>query len=109
MWSYAWADEKFELLWGSRPIGSISAAATRVPPRFGVWAEISRARERSRPARPPLTARLPPRNARRLIPECERQESRAIEDPPRECLPRAEDEARVPGHPVDRRRRPPRL
>ena len=39
MWSYAWADEKFELLWGSRPMGSISAAAVSVPPRFGVWAE----------------------------------------------------------------------
>ena len=31
MWSYAWADEKFELLWGSRPMGSISAAADQRP------------------------------------------------------------------------------
>ena len=31
MWSYAWADEKFELLWGSRPMGSISAAASASP------------------------------------------------------------------------------
>ena len=34
-------------------MGSISAAAINVPPRFGVWAETSRARERSRPARLP--------------------------------------------------------
>src|SRR5215471_6159150 len=102
MWSYAWADEKFELLWGSRPIGSISAAATSVPPRLGVCAETRCARDRSRAARPPPSARLPPRNVRRSMPRCERDMSRAIRDPPGGCLRRAEDEARAPGHTVVR-------
>ena len=36
MWSYAWTEEKLEPVWGSSAMGSISAAATSVPPRLGV-------------------------------------------------------------------------
>ena len=66
MWSYAWTEEKFELLWGSRPMGSISAAATSVPPRLGVWAETSRGPGEVEP-REPAAERQAPRQERAPI------------------------------------------